>query len=514
MASLGAGVAHEIKNPLTGVIGITQVLKGQAERRPDSERESRLLEKVESEALRIRDIVQEMLSLSQEQQPEGFTAVKLAEVVETVLESRVELIEAAKIKVQAQLEPGLTPVMGNAGQLENAIAQLVDNAVNAMRGDIRSLNISIESLDGELLKLSVADTGRGTGLELCLKPTDDSPEPNIDREELALRIGQLARRRERLAHLATVGEMGAGIIHECRNILTGVLDLSQVGGARSDHPATVRLLGMIEEEARRATRILASYLGYARAKNENAVPAQLAECFTFVDGLVSNQLRLTQCQLAVQIPRGLPPLMFRAGQLQQVLVNLVFNAAHATGRGGWVTLRADAVDEEYVKIEVEGSGTGVPEALRERIFEAFFSTKPEGEGTGLGLSISRRIVEAHGGTLTVRGAVLCTRGGGAESARTDSSFAVLEDRRWRPAQAQTPGNRTARADDAGYNCSRKRRKYVVDEQGRFSARVKLTEGRNEIEVVARDVLGRTKKESSAPIIVDTRPPAVAGEVVW
>jgi signal transduction histidine kinase len=93
--------------------------------------------------------------------------------------------------------------------------------------------------------------------------------------------------------------------------------------------------------------------------------------------------------------RCAPPLMV------QVLTNLVENAAHAAGAGGWVEI-ASVEHNGKISVEVGDSGPGVPVELRERVFEPFFTTKPPGLGTGLGLPLARDIVHRHGGVLEIR----------------------------------------------------------------------------------------------------------------
>jgi two-component system NtrC family sensor kinase len=103
----------------------------------------------------------------------------------------------------------------------------------------------------------------------------------------------------------------------------------------------------------------------------------------------------------------LPPVVCHLGDLNQVFLNLVVNAAHAisdvvkvTGTKGAVHVSSRS-EGEWVRIDIADSGTGIPETLRERIFEPFFTTKPVGKGTGQGLAIARTIVvDRHGGSLT------------------------------------------------------------------------------------------------------------------
>ena len=101
--------------------------------------------------------------------------------------------------------------------------------------------------------------------------------------------------------------------------------------------------------------------------------------------------------------------MASAGQIQQVVVNLLTNAvkARAPGAAGAVVLRIGAGDSGQAFLEVTDDGVGIDPAIRERIFEPFFTTRPvgEGRGTGLGLAVSQAIAASHGGTLTVESEV-------------------------------------------------------------------------------------------------------------
>jgi two-component system NtrC family sensor kinase len=90
-----------------------------------------------------------------------------------------------------------------------------------------------------------------------------------------------------------------------------------------------------------------------------------------------------------------------AGQLEQVLINLITNAVHAVAQGGKVVVRAAPEGSGQVVLEVGDSGPGIAPDDRERIFEPFFTTKPDGKGTGLGLPIVRNIVDQHRGQISV-----------------------------------------------------------------------------------------------------------------
>ncbi len=112
-------------------------------------------------------------------------------------------------------------------------------------------------------------------------------------------------------------------------------------------------------------------------------------------------------RLVVPWDRGAPDVMGSFGQIGQVLVNLITNAAKATPRGrrGDVVIRIGPGASGMARIEVIDSGVGMAPDVIERVFDPFFTTRAVGEGTGLGLPISHAIVTAHGGTLTVESEV-------------------------------------------------------------------------------------------------------------
>ena len=88
-----------------------------------------------------------------------------------------------------------------------------------------------------------------------------------------------------------------------------------------------------------------------------------------------------------------------AGQMGQVLANLLSNAAAAMPAGGTIVVRTGPADGDRVRLQVVDTGTGIPEAVRARVFEPFFTTKSRGAGTGLGLAVSYGIVKMHRGDL-------------------------------------------------------------------------------------------------------------------
>ena len=158
VGELGAGVAHEINNPLAAVLGSAQLALLRSDKADTRVRPH--LEDIEKEALRIKDIVESLLKLSQDQAQQTMGTVDLNSVVEGALALVARPIITARISVKKELTPNLPKVRGRAADLSQALLQLLLNAKDAMP-DGGQLVIKTESIDGKLVRLVVEDTGHG-----------------------------------------------------------------------------------------------------------------------------------------------------------------------------------------------------------------------------------------------------------------------------------------------------------------------------------------------------------------
>lgn len=217
--------------------------------------------------------------------------------------------------------------------------------------------------------------------------------------------------------LASVGKLAATVAHEINNPLFGILTNArlakrQVEKADLDAAQKDRLaakLGTIEHESQRCGEIVKNLLAFSRQSPPHLEIVDFSAVIDRCVSLIRHTYQLQNIQLTVEPLPAKANVRGDPGQLQQVLLVLLVNAGDAMPQGGQVTISAAAANGQLV-LRVRDNGPGIPEEIRGRIFEPFFSTKEDGQGTGLGLAIASGIVEQHEGTISVES----TPGQGAE----------------------------------------------------------------------------------------------------
>jgi two-component system NtrC family sensor kinase len=220
--------------------------------------------------------------------------------------------------------------------------------------------------------------------------------------ELTFANREIASQQEQLVRtgkLASVGELAAGIAHEIGNpiaVIQGYLEML----SDPELPVQSRqsYLQIMEDAIQRVSTIIRDLLDFARPVAESDLSGDAVTAARTVDKLLRHQKRLRHVTLLVEADVESAPVPIPSGRLEQVLINLLFNAADATPDGGHVRLSV-VTDEEQVTVEVADDGSGISEQDQERIFDPFFTTKDPGEGTGLGLSICHGLIESYGGTI-------------------------------------------------------------------------------------------------------------------
>ncbi len=240
---------------------------------------------------------------------------------------------------------------------------------------------------------------------MCERLTELRERADAEAEARLAALEQL-RHAERLA---TVGKLASGIAHELGtplNVVAASARLIERGdSAGEDARSDARV---VVEQAERMTRIIRQLLDFARTRAPHRRAEELGTLARSVTALL--EPLATKSGVSVVVKDDEPAqASVDAGQIQQVLTNLVVNAVQAQPNGGAVRVEVRPPRDGHALIAVEDDGPGVPPELHARIFEPFFTTKDVGTGTGLGLSVAYGIVREHGGRLDVARAP----GGGA-----------------------------------------------------------------------------------------------------
>jgi signal transduction histidine kinase len=212
--------------------------------------------------------------------------------------------------------------------------------------------------------------------------------------------------------MAAFGQISAGIAHEVKNPVAGILGLTQVSLRKADQTTLLgQNLAAIEKEAKRCKIIIENLLKFAREEKMSFNPVAVNQVILDTVNLVAPQYNLQSIDIDLQLDQDLPTIQGNAVQLQQVLFNILVNAQQAINRGpGCVDITATSPVENRVVIRVCDSGPGLEEKIAKKIFEPFYTTKEVGQGTGLGLSVSYGIIKAHKGDIRVNS----SNGNGAE----------------------------------------------------------------------------------------------------
>ena len=221
--------------------------------------------------------------------------------------------------------------------------------------------------------------------------------------EMTKNLSDTQRQLAQADKLASVGRLAAGVAHEINNPLTGVLSYASLLRKRLDQDAEAcEDLDVIVRETVRCRGIIRGLLDFARPTAPARKLMDLNEVIRRSVSVVMTQLSMNQVDLSLHLTPDLPEVMADANQIQQVVVNLILNAADAIGaEGGTIRATTRLGTEGTIDVLLEDSGKGISPEDLPRIFEPFFTTKGN-HGTGLGLAVSWGIVEAHGGTLTVQ----------------------------------------------------------------------------------------------------------------
>ncbi len=234
-----------------------------------------------------------------------------------------------------------------------------------------------------------------------LKASHDTLAREVGR--LRDQLKQKDRELERKRRLAALGEMAAGVAHEVRNPLGGILLYAQMlENDLASQPEPQRVAGHIADAARKLDNIVSDILAFADRCELQCRPVSVEAVVRDVIDLLRPLWATAECTLTVEPCACEADVDADPSQLQRAFLNIIANAVQASGRGGrvWISFDRDAGEPaSWVEVRVADDGPGVAAELRDRIFNPFFTTRDS--GTGLGLAIAHRIVAMHSGSLTV-----------------------------------------------------------------------------------------------------------------
>jgi PAS domain S-box-containing protein len=216
----------------------------------------------------------------------------------------------------------------------------------------------------------------------------------------------------RAGHLASLGELAAGVAHEINNPANGIINYAQILADRSQPGSKENeIAGEIIEEGHRIARIVKSLLSFARDRREEKRPVYIYKILARTLALTERLLQKNGVHLIKYVPEDLPPVLANAQQIQQVFLNIINNAQYAlntkypgTDEDKILEIFCEKViqsEQPHLRITFYDRGTGIPYHFMDKVMNPFFSTKPGGQGTGLGLSISHGIISDHSGRLLI-----------------------------------------------------------------------------------------------------------------
>lgn len=328
--------------------------------------------------------------------------LRLSGSLARLVRAQAELVNAEKLAVLGQLVAGVAHEVNTPLGAINASADTLN----------RSIPVCTQTLPEALLEM---DEVQRHGFRALLDAASQRGTSALSsREERALRRAlaetltqaQIPLASQRAVLLAELG-------------LTGdpapFLPLLRHPGAQDVLDHVDRLVSMqrsvdtIQIAAARASRIIQALKRYAHPGDANgaAVQESLSENLETVLTLYASQTRRQIKVVREYLDPGVIEGQHEA--LNQVWTNLVQNALQSMGSGGCLTVRVEALDLDSVRVQVGDDGPGIPESVRPRLFEPFYTTRAVGEGSGLGLSICQDIVEQHGGRIEVESQPGATR---------------------------------------------------------------------------------------------------------
>lgn len=267
-------------------------------------------------------------------------------------------------------------------------------------GKLTSFPILHRKKDGELIEgdLSAAMIYDGEGKEIASIGIfkDLRERLRIERELQKMQEALLQSEK-----LAAMGRLTSQIAHELNNPIYGIMNTLEL--LKTEIPPESkrrRILELSLSEIQRLSEMLRNMLSFSKPEEEKRRPIKIDELIEGILLVMEKQMRESNIQVDISFDPDIPEIMASTNQMRQVMLNILKNGKEAMPKGGILTVRT-VRERDNVLIHIQDTGMGIPEEIRDKIFDAFFTTKQKVKGVGLGLSVCYGIIKDHGGEIKV-----------------------------------------------------------------------------------------------------------------
>ncbi len=201
--------------------------------------------------------------------------------------------------------------------------------------------------------------------------------------------------------LAAMGRLTSQIAHELNNPIYGIMNTLEL--LKTEIPKESkrrRILELSLSETQRLAEILRNMLSFSKPEEEERRPVRINELIDGILLVMDKQMKESNIKIETQFDEEIPEIIASTNQMRQVMLNMFKNAKEAMPKGGTLSVRTKMEDNK-VLIKIQDTGIGISEEIRDKIFDAFFTTKQKVKGVGLGLSVCYGIIKDHGGEIKV-----------------------------------------------------------------------------------------------------------------
>jgi PAS domain S-box-containing protein len=297
---------------------------------------------------------------------------------------------------------GIPAIMDHGIRRKDGIKRYVQTSMSLMK-DAQGQPIGFRGILRDITERKKMEEERARLIEELQKTNKELLKSNQDLKESTLQLVQSDK-------MSALGELTAGVAHELNQPLNGIKIVSQslLRDIEKDRLEQDKLGEELTEIVNQVNK-MAEIIDHMRifTRKSEGMPEEMIDLNTVIEGpfkLLNQQLKSHNIEVVTELAPALPRVTGDPIRLEQVFMNLITNARKAMDGCGKenkrIEIRTYKVDNrKEVAAEVKDNGIGIPEDLRDKIFQPFFTTTDPGKGTGLGLSVSGKIVEEHGGRI-------------------------------------------------------------------------------------------------------------------